>query len=220
MLIFRRFSRASDHSNQEKSMLKRMLLLSLTVASLLIFHTVRVEALPVISVGTRIDISPTVFVVPIEITDGENVIFWQFDLVYDPTDVQIYTGCDPFSGDPYCDLFNGPITEGEFFSSLSPFNVFNPGFITLDPATFDQAGLLLAVNDTFGGGLPDPSGNGVLAYVEFLVIGDGTSPITVENASVTSSAAVPEPATLLLMTGGLLLLGAGRISRRIRGKNS
>jgi hypothetical protein len=201
-------------------MLRRTLLGALALAIVVMLQPARVEAAPVISVGTRIDLSPTVFVVPIEITDGVNVTFWQFDLAYDPTDVQIYTGCDPFSGDPYCDLFNGPIMEGEFFSSLSPFNVFNPGFITLDPNTFDQAGLLLAVNDTFGGALPGPSGNGVLAYVEFLVIGDGSSPITVENPSVTSSAAVPEPTTLLLMSGSLLLLGAATIYRRLCGRNA
>jgi len=57
-----------------------------------------------ISVGTRIPIDANTFVVPIDITGGANVIGWQFDLTYDPTDVQVNASCDPFSGDIYCSL--------------------------------------------------------------------------------------------------------------------
>jgi hypothetical protein len=119
----------------------------------------------------------------------------------------------PFS-DPYCNLGGTGITEGPFFGSLSPFNVFNPGFINLDSVTSEQTGLLFAVNDTFGGSLPGPSGNGILAYVEFVTTGTGTgaTPITVTGVTVTSAA--PEPATLLLLASGLMPLGGRRLLRR------
>lgn len=164
----------------------------------------------VISVGTAIPVAPNTIAVPIEITDALNVNFWQFDLVYDPIDLQINTSCDPFSGDIYCSLFTGPITEGEFFGSLSPFNVFNPGFVTEDPPG-QQAGLLLAVNDTFGGAPPGPSGSGVLAYVEFLVIGAGNSTISVANPIVLS---IPEPTTLALLLAAAAV-GSRRLVRRV-----
>ena len=119
-----------------------------------------VNADPIISVGTYIPPPPyaplTTFVVPIDITGAVDLTFWQFDLSYDASDVQINTGCDPFS-DPYCSLFTGPVTEGPFFGSLSLFNVFNPGFILLDDITLEQLGQLIAANDSFGGSLPGRS---------------------------------------------------------------
>jgi hypothetical protein len=175
-----------------------------------------VGAAPIVSVGTAIPLSPTTVVLPVEITGAVALTAWQFDLAYDPADLQINTGC--FPGDPYCGLFTGPVTEGELLGALSPFNLFNPGFITEDPATFQQAGLLLAVNDTFGGALPGPSGDGVLAYVQFLVVGDGTSEVRVLNAAV-SEEPVPEPATLTLLTTGLGVLGASRWRRRVRARS-
>jgi hypothetical protein len=96
---------------------------------------------------------------------------------------------------------------------VSPFNTFNPGFVTLDPITLQQAGSLLAVNDTFGGALPGPSGSGVLVYVEFLVIGTGNSPITVGNPVVTS--AVPEPTAFALLLVSTACVGARRFTNRL-----
>jgi hypothetical protein len=140
-----------------------------------------------------------------------NVIGWQFNLTYDASDVQVNAGCDPFVGDPYCSLFTGAVTEGEFFSSGTPFNLLNPGFIDLDPVSFEQTGLLFAVNGAFGGSPPLPSGNGTLAFVEFRVLGDGSSAITVDGSVVSS---VPEPATLALLTTGLLLVRARQLFKR------
>src|SRR5438067_3128411 len=213
MLCRVRLSMRPSQVRSGNPMLERAALIALVVALLGLLGQPRIEA-AVISVGTNIPPGPygtnTTFFVPIEISGADDVIFWQFDLLYDATDVQINTSCDPFS-DPFCSLFTGPVTEGPFFGSLSPFNVFNPGFILLDSITLEQLGQLIAVNDTFGGALPGPSGDGILAYVEFITTarGTGTSPITVVGASTTSSA--PEPSTLALFVGALVLLGARRL---------
>jgi hypothetical protein len=144
------------------------------------------------------------------------VAAWQFDLSYDPLDLQVHTACDPFSGDVYCSLFTGPVTEGEFFASGSPFNVLNPGFVDLDPTTLAQTGLLFGVNGAFGGSPPAPSGDGVLAYVEFLKVGRGRSDVTLDNPVVTEippEIPVPEPGTLALLATGVLLARSRRFRR-------
>jgi hypothetical protein len=53
----------------------------------------------------------------INIVDGVDVGSWDFDPTYDPSDVRVNTGCDPFGGDIYCSLLTGPVTEGDFFAS-------------------------------------------------------------------------------------------------------
>jgi hypothetical protein len=165
-----------------------------------------------IVLGARIDLSPTTFAVPVDIVDGIAVQSWQFGLTYDAGDLQINASCDPFSGDPYCSLLTGPVTEGDFFTSGAPFNLLVPGFIDLDPVTFAQTGRLFGVNGAFGGFPPFPSGNGTLAFVEFTILGDGNSDIVVDGSVVT---AVPEPGTLAFFTIGLLL-PASRLLRRSR----
>jgi hypothetical protein len=157
-----------------------------------------------ISVGTRIPISATTFALPVEISGALDVVGWEFSLTYDAADVQVNAGCDPLSGDIYCSLITQAVTEGDFFASGAPFNLLNPGFIDLDPATLNQTGLLFGVTGIFGGSAPFPSGSGTLAFVEFSVLGTGNSAITV-NGSVVSPSAVPEPGTLALFTTGLLL---------------
>ena len=158
--------------------------LSLVVLALLAGSATQGTA-ATISVGTTIPISPTTFALPIEIAGAVNVSSWEFDLVYDPTDVQVNTSCDPLGGDIYCSLVSGPVTEGDFFASAAPFNLLNPGFVALDPLTFEQTGHLFGVNGAYGGGPPGPSGDGILAFVEFTLIGDGDSPITVVDSPAT-----------------------------------
>ena len=192
-------------------MLRRMLAV-LSSATLLLLGSLQVANAAIISVGPFVVPANTdPFAVPILITGGVEVTAWSFDLTYDATDLQINTGCDPFT-DPFCSLLTGPVTEGAFYSAGAPFNLLVPGFIDLD-ASLNQTGLLFGVNGAYGGFPPAPSGDGIIAYVEFIHIGTGNGDsIRVTNTSTTS--AVPEPATLALLICGLLLLAAGRLRGR------
>lgn len=166
-----------------------------------------------IKLGSRIDLSPTTFAMPLVIEDGSGVTEWFFDLTYDPTDVQVNVGCDPFSGDIYCSLFTGPVTEGDFFAAGAPFNLLLPGFVELDPVTLGQAGRLFGLHGAYGGTAPGPSGNGVLAYIEFLVLGTGDSPIDGEGTVDGDVVSVPEPGALGMFATALGLLVALRFRR-------
>jgi hypothetical protein len=198
-------------NNRTNNRTKNTVLTCLAVVAIVCLPAARASA-ATIALGAEITLAPNLFVVPITISDGSNVIAWEFDLSYDAPNVQVNTACDPFNGDVYCSLFTGPVTEGDFFASGQPFNLLNPGFVALDPNTLLQTGLLFGVNGAFGGAPPGVSGGGVLAYVEFLTIGAARSPITLENVSVTETpTAVPEPGTLALLTTGVVL---SRVRRR------
>ena len=128
--------------------------------------------------------------------------------------MQVNVGCDPFGGDIYCSLMTGPVTEGDFFAAGAPFNLLIPGFVELDPITFEQSGRLFGMHGAFGGIPPAPSGNGILAYVEFTLLGTGDSPIEHDGTVVSTS--VPEPGSLALLTAGLAWMGLFRRGRRRR----
>jgi hypothetical protein len=197
------------------STVSRALTCVLTVVTLLGLRASDAAA-TTISAGGRIVISPTTFALPIEISGAVSVSSWQADVLYDPTDVQVNTACDPFSGDIYCALLTGYATEGNFFSAGAPFNLLTPGFVDLDPLTLAQTGLLFDVTGAYGGPPPSPSGSGTLAFIEFTVLGTGDSTITV-NGTAVSDNAVPEPGTLALLATGLL---APRIRRAFRRRTS
>lgn len=156
-----------------------------------------------ISVGPYTASTTMPFVVPIRITGAIDLTEWTFDLSFDATDLMINTACDPFT-DPYCSLLTGPVTEGPFFSSVAMFpTLFLPGFI-LTNASLEQTGQLLGVYGAWQDPLPGVSGDGILAYIEFVVRdgGTGLSPITIGG----QPAAIPEPAPIALLIVGFTLL--------------
>lgn len=164
--------------------------------------------------------STTPFIVPILVSDAVNLASFTFDLTYDPSAYRINTACDPFS-DGYCDFSTGPVTLGTFYSSVaSNPPLFLPGFVYLD-ANGAQTGHLSGVYGAWSDSGPAPSGDGVLAFIEFFAVdgGDPTSPITVDGSSVPPSpgGTVPEPASLALFAGGLVAMTVRRRSSGRRG---
>jgi hypothetical protein len=179
---------------------------SITAYAALVFTLLAAGSRPAtaatISVGT-FDPSTSPFVVPIEITGAVELINWQFDLAFDPTLVQIHEFCDPFA-DAFCDLLTGPVTEGPF--TAGPFSLFVPGVID------NASGLLSLVAGAYGDPPPGPSGDGTLANVLFVSIGEGDPNIRVVDSLVPPS--VPEPGiSVLLLTSGLVVPRARRRAR-------
>jgi hypothetical protein len=162
------------------------------------------SAAPIIAPGSY-SLGPT-FVVPIDITNAADLITWQFDLAFDPSAVQVNVACDA-SADAFCDVITGPVTAGPF--TEGPFSLFVPGVID------NTNGLLTLVAGGFGGPPPGRSGDGTLAYVEFIRLTDSDPNIRVTD-SITSTPPVPEPTTVLLVASGAAAVGLGRGRRRGR----
>jgi hypothetical protein len=149
-----------------------------------------------------------IFPIPISITGAAEVSSWQFDLAFDPAIVQ-------------ADF----VDEGPFLSSFGA-TLFTPGVID------NVAGLISLVADSYVDLPPNPSGDGVLANIEFDALAPGVSPLTfsnvflndldtgftVTNGQITvTGTAVPEPSTLVLFASGvglLFVLQLARVARR------
>ncbi len=153
-----------------------------------------------ITVGPYVPSATSSFLVPIVVSGATNLTAFSFDLAYDAAAFSIATNCDPF-GDPSCDFVTGPVTPGGFHAGASFPALFVPGFILLDGGGA-QTGRLLAVAGAWQDFTPAPSGDGVLAFVEFLAVPGASpgSPIVVTDAFIGS---VPEPAIDLLLVAAL-----------------
>lgn len=185
-------------------MLKRTLLAVLIFALPVMWAPAFVEATPISAPFVTVGVGDT-FTIAISFTDAVDLTSWQFDLAFDPTIVQATS-----------------VTEGPFMSSFGA-TLFSPGVID------NTTGLISLVTDSYVDLPPNPSGSGVLANIGFQALAPGVSPLTFSNVflnlsdqdftiadgqiTVTDIAPVPEPATLVLLTSGLALLGARRLAR-------
>ncbi len=155
-----------------------------------------------IAVGAHTPSATSPFLVPVEVYDASGLAAFSFDLAYDPTVYAIATTCVPFS-DVHCCFVTGPVTPGDFYAGASFPALFEPGFIPLD-AQGGQTGALLAVGGAWQDFAASPSGDGVLAYIEFVALADATSapPIAVVASSVPF--AIAEPGTSALFAVALV----------------
>ena len=117
------------------------------------------------------------------------------------------------------------ITEGPFLSAFGT-SLFGAGVID------NGTGLISIVTGAYVDVPPNPSGDGVLAEIQFLAIFPGVSPLALSNVFLNLSGEgseiasgqitvtgvgppeIPEPTTLALIAGGLVLLGRRRLTRQ------
>ena len=167
----------------------------------------RVEAIPLVSVGSAtVNVGDT-FTIPVSITDALDLTSFQFDLSFNGLILQVTaTG----------------VTESPFFTKADG-TVFIPGIVD------NTTGQILGVSDALIFQSP-VNGSGVLANIEFDAIALGLSPLTLSNvflnlsdsgfdvvngevcvkspaaAACEPAGAVPEPGTATLLAMGFALL--------------
>ena len=188
--------------------MKRTLVAALALASFaMLALPPRVEAIPLVSVGSAtVNVGDT-FTIPVSITDAVDLTSFQFDLSFNALILQVTaTG----------------VTESTFFTQ-GDITVFISGFVD------NTAGQILGVSDALIFQSP-VNGSGVLANIEFNAIALGISPLTLSNVFLNFSdsgftvtngevcvkspaattcepvGAVPEPGTVVLLAMGLALL--------------
>jgi hypothetical protein len=191
-------------------MLSRTLYLGVAMAALVAVSMPRAEA-AVISPGTPTTTVPSSlsdplstltsplptgeFLLPIEITGAAGLQSWSFDVLFDGT---IAT---PFDA--------GGLSQSVY---QAEFNGTDPTLSNITSSGFVFPGVLQGVAG-FSSGV---SGDGLLAYILFAFQPGQQDPFpsfSIDNATVQQA---PEPGTLVLLGGGLLLLGILRMVWRGR----
>lgn len=186
--------------------MKRTLVAGLALASFaMLALSPRVEAIPLVSVGSAtVNVGDT-FTIPVSITDAVDLTSFQFDLSFIASIWQAIG-----------------VTESAFFAQ-GDITVFTPGFID------NTTGQIFGVADALIFQSP-VNGDGILANIEFTAIAAGTSPLTLSNVVLNLSdsgfdvengevcvksptattcepgGVVPEPGTVVLLAMGLALL--------------
>ena len=147
--------------------------------------------------GITVSLTPSEFLLAIEIADAANLQNWQFDLLFDNTVVNEVDPLDGTSGIYGAEFTLGDPSSLSFILAGFPFNAF---------------GEVDGVAGSYPALLTGPSGDGVLAFILFQCLDQENCGNP--NFSVGSPQGAPEPGTLLLLAGGLMLLGARRPVRR------
>jgi len=147
------------------------------------------------------------FFVDVKIDGALDVGAWQFDLSFDPTLLQINS-----------------VVEGSFMSSFGA-TLFQPGVAD------NVSGLLSLVTNSYIDLPPYPGGEGVVATIEFSSLRSGFAELGLSNVFVNFSdadvhvdnggvlvgmAPIPEPDTLILLIGGLLVVAARARGRQCK----
>jgi hypothetical protein len=148
-------------------------------------------------------LAPDELLLPVEISGAIKLQSWQFDLLFDNTVVQEVDSLpDGFSGIYGAEFSSGDLGSLSFIDSGFPFN-----FLGQVAAAAGHYPLLLS----------GPSGNGLLAFILFecVDVENCSNPnFSIPPESVTIVQGAPEPATLLLLASGLVLVGGRRLFQR------
>lgn len=189
--------------------MKRTFVAALALASFaMLTLSPRVEAIPLLSVGSATMNVGNTFTVPILVSGATDLMSFQFDLSYDDTILTVLSFTDVGT-----DFDNAATAGGGFLTGITGFSF---------------SGLLSGVTDSMSGALTGLTGSGVVANIEFEAIASSTSPLTLSNvflnfsdtgfdvtngevcvdspSAPTCPQAAPEPGTVALLAMGLAVL--------------